>query len=272
MQNIQLSPVLGVCIGAIITSLLQSSSSVTLIIVSLVEARLLTLYQATAMIMGANIGTTITAQIIAFQPDKYIFIPFFVGIMFSFFKKRRKLRFLGEVLLGFSLIFIGMDILSKGLSPLQDLIRFQKILMEFGKTPILGIIMGFCSTAIIQSSSTGVAILQSLAMEGLIDPLSAISIIFGQNIGTCSTALLSSIPLSSAGKRAALIHLNFNLLGVIFLFPFIKIICQISIFLSPYNPARQIANAHSLFNIISTIIFIPFINIFVRVSEYLIRD
>ncbi|SNS05278.1 phosphate:Na+ symporter [Anaerovirgula multivorans] len=272
MKNIHLHPLIGILIGIITTTLLQSSSGTTIIVVGLVEANLLNLYQATSIIMGANIGTTITAQLIAFQPNKYIFVPFLIGLILSFNKKNRKLRFLGESLLGFSLIFIGIDLLSKGVSPLQNLIRFQEVLAEFGKTPILGVVMGFCTTAIIQSSSTGVAILQSLASNRLITLPAAIAILLGQNVGTCVTTLLSSIHLTAIGKRAAFIHLLFNLLGVIIIFPFVNILASISSSLSPYNAARQIAHAHSLFNVITTILFIPFISFFVKTSEFIIKD
>lgn len=272
MKNIHLHPLIGILIGIITTGLLQSSSGTTIIVVGLVEANLLNLYQATSIIMGANIGTTITAQLIAFQPNKYIFMPFLIGLILSFNKKNRKLRFLGESLLGFSLIFIGIDLLSKGVSSLQNLIRFQEVLAEFGKTPILGVVMGFCTTAIIQSSSTGVAILQSLASNRLITLPAAIAILLGQNVGTCVTTLLSSIHLTAIGKRAAFIHLLFNLFGVIIIFPFINILASISSSLSPYNAARQIAHAHSLFNVIAAIIFIPFISFFVKASEFIIRD
>lgn len=272
MKNLKIHPIVGVCIGIITTALLQSSSSTTVIVVGLVEAKLLNLYQAASIIMGANIGTTITAQLIAFQTNRYIFVPFFVGLIFSFSKKNRKLRFLGEVLLGFSLIFIGMDLLSKGVAPLQNKLRFQEILIAFGETPILGVIMGFCTTAIIQSSSTGIAILQSLASNGLISLPASVAILLGQNIGTCVTALLASIHLSSTGKRAALIHLLFNLLGVLVIFPFMDILCTISSVLSPDNAARQIAHAHSLFNIVTTILFLPFTAFLVKISKGIIRD
>lgn len=267
IRNVRIHPIVGMIIGLVVTGLLQSSSTTTVIIVSLVETNIINLYQATAMIMGANIGTTMTAQLLAFEPNKYIFIPFFISIIFSFCKKNKKLGFLGETLLGFSLIFIGIDVLGKGIVPLQNYIRFQEILWEFGKTPIIGILIGFCITAIIQSSSTGVAILQSLASSGLISLPAAVAILLGQNIGTCITPLISSIHLSVMGKRAAFIHLFFNIMGVLLIFPFIKILIDISCFLSPINPARQIANAHTLFNIFSTIAFLPFIPVLVKMSN-----
>ncbi|KJF26177.1 Na/Pi cotransporter family protein [Clostridium aceticum] len=272
ITGLGLHPILGILIGMIVTALLQSSSGTTIIVVGLVEAQLLTLYQATSIIMGANIGTTVTAQLIAFQPSKYIFLPLLIGLLLSFHKTNKKLRFMGETLLGFSLIFIGIDLLSKGLHPLQQLTRFQEILITFGQRPILGIIMGFCTTAIIQSSSTGVAILQSLAANKLISLSAAVAILLGQNIGTCVTTLLSSIHLTVIGKRAAFIHLLFNLLGVLIFFPFMGVLCGISQTTAPTNAARQIAHAHSLFNIFSTIVFIPFISLFVKLSNIIIKE
>lgn len=272
MKNLHMHPIVGIFIGIITTGVLQSSSGTTIIVVGLVEAKLLTLYQATAIIMGANIGTTVTSQLIAFNVGRYTFISLFIGILLSFHKKNKRLRFLGETLLGFSLIFIGIDILSKGLYPLQDFPRFQEILLEFGKIPILGVVMGFCTTAIIQSSGTGVAILQSLASSHLISIPAAVTILLGQNIGTCVTTLLSSLHLSRAAKRAAFIHLLFNFMGVLIVFPFISILCGLALSLSPHNISRQIANAHSLFNIFSTIIFIPFIPVFVKVANFLVKD
>ena len=272
IRTLDIPPVIGIITGIVVTCLLQSSSGVTIIVIGLVEANLINLYQATPIIMGANIGTTFTAQILAFQPNQYIFIPFFLGILLSFVKNKKKIAFLEESLLGFSLIFIGIDLLGKGLSPLESQIRFQEILLEFGNNRLLGIVMGFCLTAIIQSSSTGVAILQSLANNSLINITAATSILLGQNIGTCVTTLLSSIPLGPSGKRAALIHILFNLLGVIIIFPFVDILCSLSLILSPYNPSRQIANVHSLFNIITTIIFLPLIPLLVKISKSIIRN
>ncbi|SDK18086.1 phosphate:Na+ symporter [Natronincola ferrireducens] len=272
IRNLKIHPILGIAIGILTTALLQSSSGTTIIIVGLVEANLLNLYQAAAIIMGANIGTTLTAQLIAFQPSRYVFIPLMIGLFLSLHKTNRRLRFFGEIFMGFALLFIGIDLLSKGVSPLASLVRFQEILLEFGTKPILGVILGFCTTAIIQSSSTGIAILQSLATNHLISLTAAIAILLGQNIGTCVTTLLASIHLTSIGKRAALIHILFNLWGVVLMFPFIEILCRLSITLSPINPARQIANAHSIFNVFSTIIFLPFIPLFVKLSTLMVRD
>lgn len=271
LKRMKIHPLLGILIGIITTMLIQSSSGITVIIVGLVEANLLTLYQATPIIMGANIGTTITAQLIAFKVGRLAPFILILGLILSFIKKRNKISLIGEVLVGFSLIFIGMDLLSQGVTPLQDIKRFQEILSVLGDRPFLGMLMGFSTTAIIQSSSTGIAILQSLARSNAISITSALPILLGQNVGTCVTTLLASLSLSSTGKRAAFIHLLFNSLGVIVFFPFINLLSGVAIKLAPLSPARQIAHAHSLFNIISTLLFIPLIGFFVKAAEVCVQ-
>lgn len=269
--NLKIHPLFGVLIGCIITGILQSSSGTTVILVSLVQSNLLTLYQATPIIMGANIGTTVTSQLIAFNIGKYSFIPFIFGILINVTSKNKKIRYLGEVLIGFSLIFIGIDLLTQGLLPLKDILTFQKILEEFGKTPILGALMGFSTISILQSSSTGVAILQTLASNGSISIYSAVSIMLGMNIGTCITAIISSLSLGKAAKQTAFVHLFFNIIGVALIFPFINLLCAISVSLSPLNPSRQIANAHTIFNVFSTLILLPFTGIFVSTVQWIIK-
>lgn len=268
----KLHPLLGILIGAIITMLIQSSSGTTIILIGLAEANLFTLLEIVPMIMGANIGTTITAQLIAF--DLFIFAPMvlMLGLIMLTTTKKHKFRCLGEALVGFSLIFIGIDFLSKGLAPLQGVIRFQEILKELADKPFLGILMGLFTTAIIQSSSTGIAILQSMAAGGSISIASALPILLGQNIGTCATTLIASLQLSTKGKQAAMLHLFFNLFGVILLFPFIPYLSLLSTLLAPNNVSRQIAHSHSLFNIIATIFLLPLAPLLVKLTRFLIKD
>ncbi len=267
LQKMKIHPLLGVAIGILTTMLVQSSSGITVIIVGLVEANLLSLYQAAPIIMGANIGTTITAQLIAFNAGAFAPFVLILGLILSFMTRKTKISLIGEALVGLSLIFIGIDLLSKGVTPLQDLRRFQEILAVLGNRPLLGVLMGFSTTAIIQSSSTGIAILQSLAKSGVISLTAALPILLGQNIGTCVTTLLASVNLSATGKRAAFIHFLFNTLGVILFFPFIGLLATAAMKLAPLNPARQLAHAHSIFNIISTVLFLPFTGFFVRAAE-----
>lgn len=269
--NMKINPVLGVLIGAIITAILQSSSGTTVMVVGLVQANLLTLYQATPIIMGANIGTTMTSQLIAFNIQKYAFIPFLIGILANLAFKNKKLRYIGEVLIGFSLIFIGIDILASGLSPLKDIMGFQKILEEFGRNPILGILLGFSTISILQSSGTGIAILQTLSINGAVSIYSAVSIMLGMNVGTCVTTIISSLSLSRVAKQAAFVHFLFNIIGVLLVFPFINLLCSISVSLSPFNPARQIANANTIFNVFITLIILPFTNVLVNTAQLIIK-
>jgi len=270
VSNYKLNPFIGVLIGALSTAVIQSSSGTTIILVGLVDAKILNLYQAASIIMGANIGTTITAQLIALDISKYLSLVIVIGLFLLFFFKK-KYSSLGTALIGFSLIFIGIENMQSSLHPLQDIARFQEILVELGKVPIFGVLIGFLVTAIIQSSSTGVALLQSLAANSLLPIQSAISILIGLNIGTCVTTMISSIPLSKSGRRAAIIHLLFNILGAIIVFPCINYLAKIVIMLSPINLTQQIAHAHSLFNIISTIIFIPFIPLFVKLACRIVK-
>lgn len=271
LVNLKTHPLLGVLAGCIVTGILQSSSATTVILIGLVQANLLTLYQATPIIMGINIGTTITSQLIAFDIVKYSFILFLTSVLISLTSKNKKNRYIGEVLMGFSLIFIGIELLTKGLSPLKNISRFQQILEQFGKTPLLGVLMGFSAISILQSSSTGIAILQTLASTGAISIRSAISMMLGMNVGTCVTAIISSLPFGKSAKQTALIHLFFNIAGLILIFPFIDLLCKISINLSPFNLSRQIANAHTIFNVFSTIVFLPFKTVFVDIAQLIIK-
>ncbi len=272
MKNRRIHPLIGALLGALVTMLIQSSSGTTLLLIGLAEANFLSLIEIAPMIMGANIGTTITAQLIAF--DVAMAAPFLLatGLLFTIICKGSKGRSLGDALIGFALLFIGIDFLSKGLAPLQEVLRFQEILQELGRKPILGMLMGLFSTAIIQSSSTGVAILQSMAASGSIGITTAVPILLGQNIGTCATTLLASLQLSLTGKRAAFIHLLFNLIGAALIFPFIKYLCLLSVSLAPNNVVRQIAHSHSLFNIFSTILLLPLSSYLVKLSVLMVKE
>lgn len=264
LSSMKINPLLGLLIGIVSTMLLQSSSGSTIIMVGLVEAGLLSIYQVTPMIMGANIGTTITAQIIAFNIGPLAPIILIIGIILSFTKLKR-IKFLGEVLSGVGLIFIGINLLGQGLLPLQSNLSFSRILAELGNKPILGVLMGFSTTAIIQSSSTGIAILQSMVMNKTIAVASAIPILLGQNIGTCVTTLLASLQLSSAGKKVAMVHLLFNTLGVIIILPFLKGLYQLASLMAPFNYARQLAHSHTIFNVATTLVLLPLFPLMVRV-------
>lgn len=265
------NPILGIFVGTIITGITQSSSGTTVMVVSLVNSGVMNLYQATAVIMGANIGTTFTAQLISF--DFFSLIPhlMFIGVLLYHLNFHPAIRQLGRFTFGFSLLFLGIQVMSRSLEPLKDMAEFQQLMLSIENRPFRGVLIGLVTTAIIQSSSTGVAILQSLSLQGLIRITQAMPIILGQNIGTCFTTILSALAVDKNGKRAAIIHLLFNIVGVILLYPFMEQFSYFIVRLTPLNPVRQIANAHTIFNIINTIVLIPFIRQMVWIAQKIIK-
>lgn len=263
---------MGVLVGAAVAAIIQSSSAATVMVVGFVNAGIMTLAQATGVIMGANIGTTITAQLIAFKLSNIAPAAIFIGVGLIFFSKKKSMRRLGEIIAGFGILFLGLDMMSDAMKPLGQNPEFQNMLVRF-KNPIWGLIAGALMTAIIQSSSASIGILQALAMQGVIGLDGAIFVLFGQNIGTCITALMASIGTSVTAKRAAVIHLLFNLLGT-FLFtilivlgvPYVRFVEM----LTPGDAVRQIANGHTLFNVLNTIWLFPLGNSLVKMSERLV--
>ncbi len=261
-------------VGAAVTAAIQSSSATTVMVVGFVNAGLMTLVQATGVIMGANIGTTITGQLIAFKLSDIAPLFLFLGMLMTIFLKKRSLTRLGGIVLGFGLLFVGIDLMSQSMEPLRYDQQFQNFLVNF-KNPVVGILVGAVFTAVIQSSSASVGILQTLAAMGLIGLDSAVFVILGQNIGTCITALLAAIGTNANSKRAAGIHLLFNFLGNIIYLPLLIFFPQIVQWvesLSPGNPSRQIANFHTIFNITVTILLFPFANLMVKLVTRLIKE
>jgi len=264
---------MGVLVGAGVTAIIQSSSATTVMVVGFVNAGLMTLAQAAGVIMGANIGTTITAQLIAFKLTDLAPIAILLGVGMLFFAKKKIVKHMGEILAGFGILFLGMDIMSGALEPLREVESFRNFMVSF-KHPLIGVFAGFAVTAIIQSSSASVGILQALAMQNLIGIDAAIYVIFGQNIGTCVTALLASIGTNVTARRAATIHLMFNIIGtIIFLIilqiPFIPFLPFIKS-LSPGDAVRQIANAHTTFNIVVTVLLFPLANYLVALARKIV--
>lgn len=245
-------------VGAGITAIIQSSSATTVMVVGFVNAGLMTLIQAAGVIMGANIGTTITAQLLAFKISDIAPIILFIGMLMTIFVKRRMISKIGGIVLGFGILFVGLTLMSQAMEPLQHNESFRNYLVNFN-SPILGILIGALFTAVLQSSSASIGILQAMAMLGLIDLNSAVFIVLGQNIGTCVTAVLASIGTSANAKRAAGIHLMFNIIGSIMYLIILSIFPGIITWLetiSGSNVSRQIANFHTFFNI--TITFVLF--------------
>lgn len=268
-----------VVVGALVTAIIQSSSASTVMVVGFVNAGLMNLVQATGVIMGANIGTTITAFLVSsaewlvfFKPSKVAPLFLGVGAMMLFFSKDRKRQQVGEILVGFSMIFIGLDLMKDGVSPYKDSQVFKDAFVVMGSNPFLGILAGAAVTAVIQSSSASVGILQALALMGVVPFSAAIYILLGQNIGTTVTAMLSSIGANKTARRAAIIHLMFNIFGAA-LFGIGAIV-----YFNFMNPAQavmiitatQIFYFHIVFNVSNTVMLFPFANQLVAIAERIV--
>lgn len=258
LEKLTTNRFIGVAVGAAITAVIQSSSATTVMVVGFVNSGLMTLRQAIWVIMGANIGTTITGQLIAL--DVGVIAPLFaiVGVVFIVFLKSKKLYHIGHIIGGLGVLFIGMDMMSGSMSGLRDSKIFMDAVTNLSN-PLLGIAVGAIFTAIIQSSSASVGILQALSMSGAINLNKSVFVLFGQNIGTCITAVLASIGTTRNAKRTTIIHLMFNVIGtavftcICLAFPFTDWIIKIS----PNNSAAQIANVHTIFNIVTTMLLLP---------------
>lgn len=273
LEKLTANRFLGVAVGAGITALIQSSSATTVMVVSFVNSGLMTLQQTVWIIMGANIGTTITGQLIALDVGMIAPLIAFAGVVMIMFCKSKKLGFIGGIIAGLGILFIGMGIMSDSMLPLRDSPAFISLMTTF-KNPFFGILAGALFTAVIQSSSASVGILQALAMSGLIGLDSAVYVLFGQNIGTCITAVLASIGTNRNAKRTTIIHLLFNIIGtVIFV-----VICMNTPFVpfmesfTPNNAAAQIANVHTVFNIATTLLLLPFGNYLAKLAIMILPD
>jgi len=256
------NPLMGVLAGAFITAIIQSSSGTTSLTVALVSAGYMTLRQAIGVIMGANIGTTMTAFIIGFDIGEYSLPIIATGAFMLFFFKRKSVTVAGRVVFGLGALFFGLELMSAGMKPLSSLDAFYRLTMDMSHNPLLGVLVGTTMTIIIQSSSATIGILQGLFAEGAIALEAALPVLFGDNIGTTITAVLASIGTSLSARRAACVHVMFNVIGaiifLIFLTPFTNFIRYLQTTLS-LNPEMTIAFAHGSFNVTNTIIQFPFI-------------
>ena len=263
LEKLTTIPVLGVLLGALVTAIVQSSSLTTVMVVGFVNAGLMTLKQAVSVIMGANIGTTITGQIISFNITKYSLPIIAVGFAVYFFAKNKNTKNVGNVIFSFGFLLLGLTLMSSSMSPLAESEAFHNAIILFQDYRIVGLLIGIGITAIIQSSSASMGILIALATQGLIPLEAALPVLLGFNIGTCVTALLASIGTKLTARRAAFAHVIFNIIGSCI---FLLILPWFEDFVLMISPAdsipRQIANAHTIFNISNTIIFLPLINIF----------
>lgn len=265
--------IMGVLVGMVVTMVIQSSSATTVMVVGFVNAGIMSLPQAIGVIMGANIGTTITAQLVSLDVDFLAPVALGIGIVIYMFSNKPKHKNIAEILIGFGILFTGMDFMKEAVKPLAGYQGFTDMLLSFGHHPILGVLMGFAITAIVQSSSASMGMLIALASQGLIPITAALPILYGENIGTCVTSLISSIGASRNARRAAIMHLTFNVLGsMIFMFILSKPIVAIVTAIDPTDAARQIANAHTLFNILNVIVLLPFNKLIVKLALKLVPE
>lgn len=278
------NPIMGVLAGALVTAVLQSSSATTVMVIGFVSAGLMTLPQAISIILGANIGTTITAQIIAFDISDYIYPIVFIGFMITFLAKKEFAKSLGNTILGFGILFIGIETMGTTMKPLASSQVFLDLIGKVADIPVFGLLLGVGITVVVQSSSAVIAVLQNFATQAAPDGVSsilglqgAIPILLGSNIGTTITALLACIGQKKDAKRTAVAHSVFNITGSVlfmFLIPgFAKVIEMISPSGTEVEViSRQIANAHTAFNVINTIIWIPLIWLMVKIVMWILPD
>lgn len=276
------NPVAGVLAGALITAMLQSSSAATVMTLGFVSAGLMSLPQAISVILGANIGTTLTAQIIAFKIDEYIWLIVLIGFLFYFFSKRENWKNIGQSLFGFGILFVGIMTMGNVMKPLAASPVFAGLIEQVSHIPLLGMLLGTIMTIVVQSSSATIAVLQNIAMQPAADGVSsllglenAIPILLGNNIGTTITALFACIGQSKNAKRAAAAHSVFNISGALLFVWIVPWFAQAVRVLSPAGPeveviSRQIANAHTIFNVISTLLWLPFVGVMVRIVMFLV--
>ena len=263
----------GVVVGALITALIQSSSATTVMTVGFVNSGLMKLENAVWIIMGANVGTTITGQLVALDVGEMAPAIAFIGVALVTFSKNKKVKAIGNIFAGLGILFMGMESMSGAMKPLRDVPEFVNLMTKF-TNPVLGIAFGAIFTAVIQSSSASVGILQALALSGAVTLDSALYILFGQNIGTCITAVIASFGTSKNAKRTTYLHLSFNLIGT-FIFVAFSLVFPFADFmasLTPGNVAAQIANTHTVFNVVTTILLLPFGQYIVKLACLILPD
>lgn len=277
------NPIMGALAGALVTAVLQSSSATTVMAIGFVSAGLMTLPQAISVIFGANIGTTMTAQLLAFKLSDYIYPIIFIGFMLQFVGKTEKLKNIGMVIFSFGLLFEGIEIMGHVMKPLAGSSVFVDLMAEVSSTPVLGVLLGGVMTLVVQSSSATIAVLQNFATQPAADGVSsvigltgAIPILLGDNIGTTITAILASIGQTKNAQRTAIAHSIFNISGSLVCLCIIPLFAQFVQYISPSGReidviSRQIANAHTTFNVVCTLAWLPFIPVMVKIVKAIIR-
>ena len=278
------NPVMGALAGMLVTAVLQSSSATTVMAIGFVSAGLMTLPQAISIIFGANIGTTMTAQLIAFKLSDYIFAIIFIGFIVYFISKSERVKNVGMTIFAFGLLFLGIETMGTVMKPLASSPVFTELIGKVADIPILGVAVGALMTVVVQSSSATIAVLQNFAAQpgadgvtSIIGLAGAIPILFGDNIGTTITALLASIGQPKDAKRTALAHCIFNISGCFLFIWFVKPLAAFIQYISPKGPeieviSRQIANTHTFFNLVMTLIWVPLVGVMVKIVMCLIPD
>jgi phosphate:Na+ symporter len=262
------TPLKGVLVGLGVTVLIQSSSATTVMMIGLVNTGIMTLNQAVGVVMGANIGTTITAQLIAFNIGQYAFLFVILGVTLLFIRKSKTMEHWSQILIGFGLLFVGLNVMGNSVSPLQNSITARNLMIRLASNPILSVLVGTCFTMLIQSSSASIGIVMVLASTGLIPFEGALYLVFGDNIGTTITAWLAALSSGNTAKRVAMVHTLFNVFGTIIfgILTYLGIYTLLINWITPgnvyagQNIARHIANGHTMFNVINMILFLPFAN------------
>ncbi|UCD72282.1 MAG: Na/Pi cotransporter family protein, partial [Syntrophobacterales bacterium] len=293
LETLTNNRVVAVLVGLSVTSIVQSSSATTVMTVSFVNAGLMTLNQAIGIVLGANVGTTVTAQIIAFKIHNYALPAIGLGVGLRLFAKDNKWRSIGEVIMGFGMLFFGLAIMKDAMSPLKDSPMVREIFVKFDGNPLLGVLVGTIFTVMMQSSSVTVGVTMTLAASGLLSFYGGVALILGDNIGTTITAQLASIGTNTAARRTARVHTLFNVIGVFYILLLFPYFLKLVDWLAPGNPdlliktvaqakgfgmelgdkpyiARHIANAHTLFNVVNTLIFLPLLGVLAKVSSWMI--
>ena len=264
---------MAVLVGMFVTMVIQSSSATSVMVVGFVNAGIMTIQQAVGVIFGANIGTTITGQMVSFNLSQWAPIAIGTGILMGAIVKNPKMKELAEILVGFGILFIGMNYLKDALAPLKDLPAFTEWIVNYGHHPLFGVALGFIMTLALQSSSATIGVLIALASQGVLPFTTALYIIFGDNIGTCTTALISSLGTSRRGKQVAVIHLSINIIGTIYFMMFLTgILTNIVTSMDATDVARQIANAHTIFNIVNVIVLFPFANLLLKLADIIVPE
>ncbi|HOE54902.1 MAG TPA: Na/Pi cotransporter family protein [Candidatus Cloacimonas acidaminovorans] len=262
------TPLKGVLVGLGVTVLIQSSSATTVMMIGLVNTGIMTLNQAVGVVMGANIGTTITAQLIAFNIGQYAFLFVILGVTLLFIRKSKTMEHWSQILIGFGLLFVGLNVMGNSVSPLQNSITARNLMIRLASNPILSVLVGTCFTMLIQSSSASIGIVMVLASTGLIPFEGALYLVFGDNIGTTITAWLAASSSGNTAKRVAMVHTLFNVFGTIIfgILTYLGIYTLLINWITPgnvyagQNIARHVANGHTMFNVINMILFLPFAN------------